>query len=1148
MGYITPVLPGGETFSVLLASPMECCIVASKGLPLFYSDTKMKSREDARTKNRESAMDAQHYDEYGRRQDSLLLPLSTQDETKNEEQTTKHGGVWSHPALYVVYVKRLLESMRDIGTAPIAVFLALCSLRLSTFTFRTTCNLLVIACGIILASVGEIKFQVNGFMYQMGAIVFEAYRLALTQKILSDEKYKMDPLVSLYYFAPCSAGMIAAMGVLGEWRTIRWETLGEVGWWVWLANGIVAMGLNVAGVFLIGKTSSLVLTLCGVLKNIFIIGASMVVWDTVVTPMQIMGNGIAMAGLVQYNLGGKKVQDMYKDSRSRCSEFWQRRSTSGKAVLVAGMALGCTGVMVTVAAKYGLHLDMKEYLGHALVPPCIITETDTPIPQDAITRSVTVEVAMKRKLGALEKVDADLSYKEDFASQYSQYEAQREIFLQAPASATDAGIISFRDLIDFVSHVADCYPTPTSPFPEDLIHILNLHHEHLEPELREKIVGSLVLLRRKDILDSPTLLQTLFPLLISTHSKSLRALLYQKCLSDIRTSNSKTTNHRLNRTFQTVLYNLLTSDRTSSKGLWAVKITRELWKRQIWTDSKAVEIMKEASLADNEKVVGGGVRFFLGGDKEREELDDESSDEDAIDMGKLKHQAGINKKTKKKARQMKNAVATVKRKERKKKQPHPLNFSAFHLLHDPQGFAETLFSKHLQNSKSKLNLEQKLLVLQLVTRLIGLHKLTIMGLYSYFIKYLTPRQPSVTSFLASLAQAAHNLVPPDVLEPLVQKIANEFVSEAAAAEVASAGLNAIREICVRQPLAMNDTLLQDLVMYRKSKDKGVVMAAKGLLGLYREVGPEMLNKRDRGKDAAMGLKSGERKERRFGEEAVGNIEGLELLEKWKQEEKQRKLLNHKSLDETEGVQAILGNGDDEDDEDDEDDDAWEVDEDSDSDSGGWQNVSSDDDAGACEDNDKRSPKKTKHDDLASGGDAGEIDEEDKENILDQQAESAEKISTLATTRILTPADLAKLQELRLAASVNNALPSSQRKRAAVAHEATVNRHRDDPLTTAEIEGLASLSKKSTKEERVAAAKEGKGDRDEVRKSTTARRKEQKREQGKSTTNREKARKKNFLMTLGKAKGKQKRSLVDRGKVLKAHKERGKRGGKRGNRG
>ena len=544
--------------------------------------------------------------------------------------------------------------------------------------------------------------------------------------------------------------------------------------------------------------------------------------------------------------------------------------------------------------------------------------------------------------------------------------------------------------------------------------------------------------------------------------------------------------------------------------------------------------MKEASLADNEKVIVGGVRFFLGGDKEREELEDESSDDEAVDIGRLKHQMATNKKNKKKARTMENAVATVKRKERKKKQPHPLNFSAFHLLHDPQGFAEALFSKHIQNTRSKLNLEQKLLVLQLISRLVGLHKLTIISLYSYFLKYLTPRQPSVTSFLASLAQATHNLVPPDVLEPLVQKIASEFVSEAAAAEVASAGLNAIREICVRQPLAMNDTLLQDLVMYRKSKDKGVMMAAKGLLSLYREVGADMLRKRDRGKEAAMGLRSGQRKEQRFGEEVVGEIEGLELLEKWKEEEQKRERVEK-------GLPAEKGS-DESEVEDEEDPGLWEVDDAETDVSGEWINVESDKEIDISDsDDEKPAVKKAK---LSSA--ASKLDD-DKENAEEQAATAVLKLSTLATTRILTPADLAKLQELRLSASINQQLPASQRKRAAQQAASLQARHADDPLTAAEIEGLASLSKKTTKADKIALAKAGKGD-ESVHQSTEAKRKEKKEALGKSTTNKEKARKKNFMMTLGKGKAKGKRSLVEQGRVLKAHIERSKRGGKRGNKG
>lgn len=74
--------------------------------------------------------------------------------------------------------------------------------------------------------------------------------------------------------------------------------------------------------------------------------------------------------------------------------------------------------------------------------------------------------------------------------------------MAAPSSATDTGVISLRDLIEFISHVADCYPDITKHFPQELIDILSQHHLVLEPELREKIVGSLVLLRKKEIIDS----------------------------------------------------------------------------------------------------------------------------------------------------------------------------------------------------------------------------------------------------------------------------------------------------------------------------------------------------------------------------------------------------------------------------------------------------------------------------------------------------------------------------------------------------------------------------------------------------------------------------------------------------------------------
>ncbi|KAF2827878.1 SDA1-domain-containing protein [Ophiobolus disseminans] len=755
----------------------------------------------------------------------------------------------------------------------------------------------------------------------------------------------------------------------------------------------------------------------------------------------------------------------------------------------------------------------------------------------------------KRKVAALEKVDADhaalqyklkrdpQSYRDDFINQYNQYETLRELFLQNPSSA-DSGLIALKSLIEFISHVADRYPDLTSDFPNQLAELLLQHHEVLEYELRDKIVGSIVLLRNKDVIDSTVLLNTLFPILVSTPSKSLRQLLFTKILSDLRSSNVKTTNHKLNRTIQTVLYNLLESDKQSPKGLWAVKITRELWKRQIWTDARAVEVMRLAALSDNEKVITGGVRFFLGGDKEREEAADDTDDDEDVDIARLRHQVGINKKSKKNQRDLRKATVTVKKKEKKKNAPHPLNFSALHLLHDPQGFAETLFSKHVQNSKAKLQLESKLLVLQLVSRLVGLHKLTVLSLYSYFLKHLTPRQASVTSYLACLAQATHQYVPPDALEPLVQKIANGFVSEASASEVAAAGLNAIREICARQPLAMTDTLLQDLVQYRKSKDKGTMMAAKGLLSLYREVGADLLHKRDRGKDAAMGIRAGTIKERRYGEQAVGEIEGIELLEKWKEEERRKKR-------EAAGLDPDVDDGEEMDEG--EDWKNWDVESDADSDdSGGWINVESDgEDIQISDSEDEKDKSKSKSKEppakkrkLGSTTPAPTDATDEKENSKSIEPE-IKSISKLLTTTILTPADLKQLRALQEASSISSALPSHKRA------QLLAQRHADEAITAETIEAAASLGKKNTKEEKIAMAK---GDRETNHQSTTAKRKEKKVAEGKSTTNKEKARKKNFMMTLGKAKSKNKRSLTQVKRTLAGHIDRSKRGGKRGNKG
>lgn len=76
-------------------------------------------------------------------------------------------------------------------------------------------------------------------------------------------------------------------------------------------------------------------------------------------------------------------------------------------------------------------------------------------------------------------------------------------------------------------------------------------------------------------------------------------------------------------------------------------------------------------------------------------------------------------------------------------------------------------------------------------------------------------------------------------------LVNNFVTERNSGDVMAVGLNAIREICKRSPLVMQRDLLQDLTQYKSYREKSVMMAARSLIHLFRDVNPNLLHKRDK---------------------------------------------------------------------------------------------------------------------------------------------------------------------------------------------------------------------------------------------------------------------------------------------------------------
>ncbi|KAI9932437.1 hypothetical protein MW887_008678 [Aspergillus wentii] len=192
------------------------------------------------------------------------------------------------------------------ATNSVATLLATWAMRIAPVRLELLGNISFIVVGVVIASIGEIKFTLIGFMCQSLATIFESVRLVMVQRLLSSPEFKMDPLVSLYYFAPACAVMNGAITAFIELPQMRLSDITNLGVSTLIANAGIALALNIAVVFLIGKTSALVLTLSGVLKDILLVVASMVIFRDPVTPLQVVGYGIALGGLVYYKLGLKE--------------------------------------------------------------------------------------------------------------------------------------------------------------------------------------------------------------------------------------------------------------------------------------------------------------------------------------------------------------------------------------------------------------------------------------------------------------------------------------------------------------------------------------------------------------------------------------------------------------------------------------------------------------------------------------------------------------------------------------------------------------------------------------------------------------------------------------------------------------------------
>ncbi|XP_070780639.1 protein SDA1 homolog isoform X2 [Enoplosus armatus] len=570
------------------------------------------------------------------------------------------------------------------------------------------------------------------------------------------------------------------------------------------------------------------------------------------------------------------------------------------------------------------------------------------------------------------------SYVEEFQQQYRHYQSNVQIFKLQP----DKPNKELADLVMFLAQVGHCYLQHLSTFPQELSELLMSHHTVLESDLR--------------------------------------MTLYTHIVADIKNINSKHKNNKVNTTLQNFMYTMLRDSNPIAAKI-SLDVMMELYKRNIWNDAKTVNVITTACFSKVTKILVAGLKFFLGKDDDEKNESDSDSETEGPSVRDLKVRYSTGKKTTKNKKKLEKAMKVLK-KHKKKRKAEVFNFSAIHLIHDPQDFAEKLL-KQLEDSKERF--EVKIMLMELISRLVGIHELFLFNFYPFVQRFLQPHQRDVTKILLSAAQASHQLVPPEIIEPVIMTIANNFVTDRNSGEVMTVGINAIKEVAARCPLAITEDLLQDLAQYKTHKDKNVMMSARGLIQLFRSLNPQMLHKRDRGRPTEASV---EAKIKDYGElEAKDYIPGAEVLE------------------------VEEGNKEGEEDED------------------GWESasVSDDDEDGEWVD--------VHH---SSDEDTGEVAEKLQSIPVEERKAKAAAVSG---SRLLTQDDFKKIRLVQMAKEVN-AVPGKSQKRKAVDSDDEGD-GRGELLTLRNIEKLHKKPK-ADKETRLATALAGRTDRkDFVRKRT-----------------------------------------------------------------
>ncbi|KAE9602284.1 hypothetical protein Lal_00050067 [Lupinus albus] len=224
--------------------------------------------------------------------------------------------LWFSNSAYIYLSVSFIQMLKAL--MPVAVYSIGVVFKKEMFKNETMANMVSISLGVAVAAYGEAKFDSWGVTLQLMAVAFEATRLVLIQILLNSKGISLNPITSLYYIAPCCLLFLSIPWVIMEYPSLRDNSSFHLDFVIFGTNSTCAFALNLAVFLLVGKTSALTMNVAGVVKDWLLIAFSWSVIKDTVTPLNLIGYGLAFLGVAYYNhskLQALKASEAQKKAR-----------------------------------------------------------------------------------------------------------------------------------------------------------------------------------------------------------------------------------------------------------------------------------------------------------------------------------------------------------------------------------------------------------------------------------------------------------------------------------------------------------------------------------------------------------------------------------------------------------------------------------------------------------------------------------------------------------------------------------------------------------------------------------------------------------------------------------------------------------------